>query len=272
MSLPVASPWFSVETVDDGIVMLSEPHVARLWRANIFLVQGRERDLLVDTGMGIASLRAAVAALTERPVTVFTTHSHLDHIGGHFEFADCDILVHPAEAARLARPDGPGGLSYASLPERKRAEYEAAGFDTSGLFIDAVPSADYDVGAHHFHGVAATRLVGEGEEIDLGTRRFAVLHLPGHSPGSIGLWEAATGTLIAGDAIYDGILIDSTEDASIPDYLRTMERLRNLPVRVVHGGHKRPFGRDRLLEIVGAYVESRRDLQTPVPTGPAASF
>ena len=108
MPLPVADPWFSVETVDDGIVMLTEPHVARLWRANIFLVRGRTRDLLVDTGMGIAGLRATVTALTDRPVIVFTTHSHLDHIGGHVEFADCDILAHPAEQARLEQPDGAG--------------------------------------------------------------------------------------------------------------------------------------------------------------------
>lgn len=272
MALPVADPWFAVETVDDGIVMLTEPHVARLWRANLYLIRGREHDLLVDTGMGIASLRAAVAGLTDRRIVVFTTHSHLDHIGGHFEFADCEILVHPAEQARLAKPDGPAGLSYANLPAKRRAEYRAAGFGTDGLMIDALPSAAYDAAAHRFRGVQATGLLEEGAVIDLGTRRFEVLHLPGHSPGGIALWEAKTGTLIAGDVVYDGILIDSTEDASIPDYLRTMARLRALPVNVVHGGHKRAFGRQRLHEIIDLYVESRRDLRTPEPKGPAASF
>ncbi len=50
----------------------------------------------------------------------------------------------------------------------------------------------------------ATRLLAEGEAIDLGDRHFEVLHLPGHSPGSIGLWEEATGIFFSGDAIYDG--------------------------------------------------------------------
>jgi glyoxylase-like metal-dependent hydrolase (beta-lactamase superfamily II) len=272
MSLPVANPWFTVETVDEGIVMLTEPHVARLWRANLFLLRGRAFDLLVDTGMGVANLRAAVAGLTDRPIVLFTTHSHLDHMGGHADFAGCEILVHPAEVERLARPEGPTGLAYATLPARRLAEYRAAGFDTDGLVVDALPSADYDAAAHRFRGVQPTRLIGEGEMIDLGTRRFEVLHLPGHSPGGIALWEAATGTLIAGDAIYDGILIDSTDDANIPDYLRTMARLRDLPVRIVHGGHKRAFGRERMHEIIDAYVASRRDLRTPEPTGPAASF
>lgn len=257
MSLPVADPWFTIEAVDDGITMLVEPHVARLWRANIFLIRGTVHDLLVDTGMGIGPLRETLAGLTERPIVVFTTHSHLDHMGGHFAFTDCEIIAHVSEPARLAAPGGPVGLSYASLPEAKRAGIRAAGFDTEGLIVDAVPHAGYDVAGHRFQGTHATRLVEEGAEIDIGTRRFEVLHLPGHSPGGIALWEAATGTLISGDAVYDGILVDSTEDADIPAYLRTMARLRDLPVRVVHGGHKPAFGQARLHEIIDGYVASR---------------
>ncbi len=272
MVLPVADPWFSVETVDDGIIMLSEPHLARLWRANIFLVRGQKYDLLVDTGMGVGRLRAAVSGLTDRPTKLFTTHSHIDHIGGHPEFADCEIIVHPMERARLERPGGPVGLSYASLPDSMLAEFRAAGFSTEGLMVDAVPYSGYDVAGHRFEGARATRTVDEGDVIDLGTRRFEVLHLPGHSPGSIALWEAATGTLIAGDAVYDGILVDTLEGAHIPTYLRTMARLRELPVRVVHGGHKRPFGRERLHAIIDAYTASRSNLRTPEPTGPAVTF
>jgi len=41
---------------------------------------------------------------------------------------------------------------------------------------------------------APTRVLGAGDVIDLGDRAFEVLYLPGHSPGSIGLWEMATST------------------------------------------------------------------------------
>ena len=90
--------------------------------------------------------------------------------------------------------------------------------------------------------------------IDIGDRHFEVLHLPGHSPGSIGLWEAASGIFFSGDAIYDGPLIDGLPESSVAEYIETMKRIRELPVRVVHGGHEPSFGRDRLIEIAESYL------------------
>jgi glyoxylase-like metal-dependent hydrolase (beta-lactamase superfamily II) len=105
--------------------------------------------------------------------------------------------------------------------------------------------------------LSPSRLVGEGEVIDLGDRRLTVLHVPGHPPGSIALWDAADGALFAGDAIYDGVLVDTLDGSDIPTYLATMERLRNLPVRVAHGGHRASFGRDRMVAIIDDYIASR---------------
>ena len=89
----------------------------------------------------------------------------------------------------------------------------------------------------------ATRLLADGDVVDLGDRAFEVLHLPGHSPGSIGLWEAATGVLFSGDAVYDGPLLDELDGSDVDGYVATMRRLRELPVTVVHAGHEPSFGR-----------------------------
>jgi glyoxylase-like metal-dependent hydrolase (beta-lactamase superfamily II) len=99
--------------------------------------------------------------------------------------------------------------------------------------------------------------VEEGDVIDLGDRSFEVLHLPGHSPGGIGLFERSTGILLSGDAIYDGPLIDEFPDADIGAYCQTMRRLRSLPVTIVHGGHDPSFSRARMVEIVDRYLEQR---------------
>src|SRR5438874_7545931 len=56
MSLEIATRWFDYEHLADGITRLWEPHVIRVMQCNIWHVQGRDRDLVVDTGMGVASL------------------------------------------------------------------------------------------------------------------------------------------------------------------------------------------------------------------------
>jgi glyoxylase-like metal-dependent hydrolase (beta-lactamase superfamily II) len=85
-----------------------------------------------------------------------------------------------------------------------------------------------------------------------------VLHLPGHTPGEIGLWEAQTRTLFSGDCVYEsGDLLDELPESDIAAYVRSMERLRDLPVRIVHGGHDDDFGRERLLELIDDYVARR---------------
>ena len=66
--------------------------------------------------------------------------------------------------------------------------------------------------------------------VDTGDRAFEVLHLPGHSPGSMGLWEPKTGILFSGDCVYDGPLLDGLEESNIGHYIASMKRLRELPV------------------------------------------
>ena len=69
MVLRIADRWFEWRRIDDAVTLLWEPHVVPLMRCNIWHVRGRDRDLLIDTGMGIASLKeAALYGL-----------SHLDH-------------------------------------------------------------------------------------------------------------------------------------------------------------------------------------------------
>jgi glyoxylase-like metal-dependent hydrolase (beta-lactamase superfamily II) len=84
------------------------------------------------------------------------------------------------------------------------------------------------------------------------------LHLPGHSPGSIALWDEGAGALFTGDVIYDsGMLLDELDGSNIADYRASMERLLRLPVEVVYSGHGEPFGRALLQDRARAYLRLR---------------
>jgi glyoxylase-like metal-dependent hydrolase (beta-lactamase superfamily II) len=209
---------------------------------------------LIDTGLGMASLKQAARDLFAKPLTAVATHVHYDHVGGFHEFAD--RIIHRAEAAKAAAGNSAslyGGGKEDALLESIRA----AGYDVPPQLFTALPAIDYDPQAYRVKPAPATRVVEEGDVIDVGDRRFEILHLPGHSPGSIGLWEAATGVLFSGDAIYDGPLLDELPGSDIPVYVATMKRLRDLPVSVVHAGHDPSFGRERLRELCDAYLAKR---------------
>ena len=226
-----------------------------LLRCNIWHIKGRDYDLLVDTGMGICSLKDEIEDLLGKPVIVVATHSHLDHMGSMYEFDS--RLIHHCEADILASPP------QVSLDANDWPVEEINGLRESGYalkserMITALPRAGFDLHTFHTPAAVPTRLVDEGDVIDLGDRNFRVLHLPGHSPGSIGLWEEKSGTLFSEDAIYDGPLLDTLDDSNIEDYLVTMERLQNLPANIVHGGHDESFDRVRLKEITAGYIASR---------------
>jgi glyoxylase-like metal-dependent hydrolase (beta-lactamase superfamily II) len=249
---PVAERWFSVVSIDDTITLVREPHVDPLLRCNIWHVRGRDRDLVVDTGLGVASLRAEVARLRERPVAAVITHRHHDHAGGLAEFDE--RVAHGAEPAPPAT-HVPAPLRADELdPGWARA---LGGYDVGEWLLTAVPHDGFDPRGFRQPVAAPTRVVVEGDVVDLGDRSFEVLHLPGHSPGSIGLWDPAHGVLFSGDAIYDGPLLDSLPGADLDAYTCTMRRLRALPVEVVHGGHDESFGRSRLHELVDTWLRER---------------
>ncbi len=240
MSLPVADQWFELHRFSDDITLIREPHVLSGAYANMWHVRGRDHDLLLDSGMGVLSLRDHVIQLTEKPVICVASHTHFDHIGGHHEFEQ--RVVHELEADILASADP---------RETVLDGYRDHAFE-------ALPYEGFEPSEYNITGAAPTRTVKDGDVVDLGNRHFEVLHLPGHSPGSIVLWEASSRTLISGDVVTEGELLDELYHSSSDDYVRSLERIRDLPVDIVHPGHYDGFGRARFVELVDAYIAGKR--------------
>ena len=251
-----AGTWFARQRMGD-VTLLWEPHVHPLLRCNIWHVRGRDADLLVDTGLGVDSLRTAAADLFAAHLIAVATHTHADHGGGMHEFSERWVHAEEAQSARSAHYHV--SLALDDWKPERRAAIESSGYHVEAGLLTAVPRDGYRLATYRLRGFEPTRLLQEGDVVDLGDRAFEVLHLPGHSPGSIGLYERSTQTLFSGDAIYDGPLIDTLPDSDIAVYRRTMERLLALPVSVVHAGHDPSFDRARLICLARAYLDSRRE-------------
>ena len=129
---------------------------------NMYLLEGEDRALLIDTGWGAGNLRAFVERLTSKPIMVALTHGHLDHSGGCGEW----------EAAYMLS-GAVGDL----------ITLEGSPFD-----MNALPHPDFE-----------KKIVKDGDTLDLGGRVIELIDISAHSNGSLAFLDRDGGLLFVGD-------------------------------------------------------------------------
>ena len=158
----------------------------------------------------------------------------------------------------MARRTVPGSLVGPELGHMLGLEWPGM----PPLLIDALPRAGFDPVAWRPAPLPALHPAREGERIDLGDRAFEVRHLPGHTAGDLVLLDRADGTLITGDVLYDGELLDGLAESDADRYAESLLRLRDLPVSILLPGHGDPFDADRMRELVDAHLAARSSRYT----------
>lgn len=208
--------WFTVDKIDADSFAISE---YRHWEeTHCYLLVGRERCLLIDTGLGIMNISDIVSQLTDKPVTAVATHIHWDHIGGHKYYPD--FYAHEAELDWL---NGKFPLSAQTVREMVVERCDLPdGFDANKYVM--------------FQGTPARVLRG-GETISLGGREIKVLHTPGHSPGHLCFWDGARRYLFTGDLVYKDTLFAYYPSTDPQAYLKSLKTLDELPAEQIFPAH-----------------------------------
>ena len=176
------------------------------WETNAYLVwDGRSQDALVlDPGMGAAQpLMRRVAANALRLHLVANSHGHIDHIFDNAPLSresGAPLAIHPDDAYRLS-----GDNVYGFTVER------------------SVASVD----------------LRDGEQIRAGDLVFDVLHTPGHTEGSVCLYEERAGLLLSGDTLFPGgwgrTDLAGGDDAAMAASIGRLARIVPPSVRVLPG-------------------------------------
>lgn len=232
---------FTCEEVEPNIFLCQERYYTSFNVANLYAIRGTKMDLIVDTGVGLwdfASFLRDKGIIGTRPYLAVATHVHFDHAGGLFQFED--VGIHALEAGALEDGDS----------------YEACCF-MSDSQCSKPPSSSWRARDYKLTATTPTRLLHDGDILDLGDRKLCVLHLPGHSRGSIGLWDESNGILFSGDAVYHGTLLDILPYSNIPDYVCSFQKMIDLAPQVtrVLPGHCDIFDGDRLKELAEEYLD-----------------
>jgi glyoxylase-like metal-dependent hydrolase (beta-lactamase superfamily II) len=187
------------------------------WDTNAYLVwDGSAPEALVlDPGMNSTdSLVARAAANGLRVHLIANSHGHIDHIfdnGPLKRATNAPLAIHPDDAYRL---DG-------------RNNY---GFE--------------------IEQVTAERQLREGERVEVGRLAFEVLHTPGHTEGSVCLYEPTHRLLLAGDVLFAGSYgrtdLPGGDSAAMVESLARLARDLQDDVRVLPGhGPETTIGRER---------------------------
>lgn len=211
-SSPSLAPWINgatpeepetqVQRIDADTVVIRQSVRTNFEAPFLYLLFGRDRALLIDTGAGGLRIRPVVDRLIadwrkrhgERPIRLIVAHSHGhgDHHAGDDEFRD--------------RPDT---QMIGLAPEQVAAFF-------------AVRDWPRTIGRY-----------------DLGGRPLAVLPTPGHEPAHIMIYDARTRLLFSGDMLYSGRLYVPRD--RFADFRASADRLaafaRTHPVRALLGAH-----------------------------------
>ena len=211
-----------VEVVDPGVLRILLPGRA----SNSYLFLGR-RIALVDCGSE-ESQRDLLAALRqleikrERISLLVLTHEHAGHAGGASAFPEALLVAHSLAAAKLRNGEEPlTKLAAARAPDVE---------------------------------------LSDGGAIRIGGFSFDVLHMPGHTSGSICLYERSRALIVTGDTVLArGTLSVVTQNGSSGEHLDSLERLASLRARLLLPGHG-PLSDDPAADIGAAAVTVRSRL------------
>lgn len=244
--------------VAPGIHLLSDPLGDR--RLNVYALEHDGAWALFDAGIpGTVTGRVERGELTREITLLVVSHADADHLGDAATlrelFPDMRILCHAQDRRWIEDHDALVRERY----DHARPRY-GYGYPTDVLReLRRLCGPDIRIDA----------TLDEGSCLRIGAREWRVLHVPGHSPGHLALWHEPDGVLLLGDAVLgfgpprgDGSASMPPTHQFIDDYLRTIDRLAALPVRLALSGHWPPldgalFG--RLLSESRTCVE--RDLE-----------
>lgn len=181
------------------------------FKCHIYLLEGEEKAILVDTGMGMPGLADCVKRLTQKPVIVINSHGHLDHVGANCQFQNCYMMEADKEVMK----------EHTDKSFRKEMIADFAvefGFQLSEGELDEMAGATR---RGPFTPIADRQI------FRLGGRTAEVIATPGHTGGSICLLDRERKNLFSGDTICDrGILLHFPHSASVSEYRNSVKKLQ----------------------------------------------
>lgn len=202
--------------------------------ASIFLLEGTEKALVIDLGMGIGDLRGAIEMITDKPLIAVISHGHVDHTGHARQFDE--VWIHPNDMGK-PMPQSLARRVYDTrcIAQRQKGAIGAPynmfrlyGFDIDVDLRDPSPEEKEPI----------VRPLQDGQQFDLGGGRIVTaFECPGHSPGEMVFLDSQTRCLFAGDALNYNLGIGSMPVETSLRYLKRLQSMSDQYDGIWNGHH-----------------------------------
>jgi glyoxylase-like metal-dependent hydrolase (beta-lactamase superfamily II) len=206
--IPLSEDWFEAYQVAPDLFVFYEPR--HYERTIVNLIIGQQKAALIDTGCGIGNLRKAVEAVTNKPIVVVNTHTHLDHLGSNRQFSEIAMFDHPL-CHRVAEK----GISHEIVSREILAE---------NLVTGPWPR-DFKPNEFALPPFKVSYWLTDSDRLDLGGLDLEAIYTPGEAPDHISLLDRTHRLLFCGDILLHGPVWTHLEGGSLTILLESYKRL-----------------------------------------------
>ena len=172
----------------------------------MYLVEGKNRAALIDTGVGVGDLKKYVETLTDKPLIVLLTHGHVDHASGSAQF----------EEVYMNHKDDELFKEHTSLETRKG--YVGMNPD----FAKSLTDSDFQP----IDFPSRFKNLSDGMTFDLGGIHLDIFEIPGHTQGMTGILFRENRALLTGDGANMFTFLFSKETLGLKSYQKSLKRLK----------------------------------------------
>lgn len=192
------------------------------------LIVGEKQALLIDTGYGFSDVHTVVKKLTDKPLQVVNTHGHTDHAGGNRYFEK--VWMHPADVPTYEDYQ----VNQKPLVAARFEGIRKAAGKKNVWPEDFDRMAWYEAGTKEFMWL----LNGQTFELDE-NHRVEVIWIPGHTIGSVMLFDWKYHILFPGDNLDYSLWMHFNTSVSLKTYINRLEILKKYPIEAILPAHKR---------------------------------
>lgn len=210
VQIRTSHPWFEVYKLPHEVFAIYEP--GQFQEVISYLVLSDKYAVLIDTGYGMGDIKGLVEELTNLPIIVVITHTHIDHIAQNYQFERVAVYDHP-----FARKNSIIGRNHESVKDAL----------ANGMVWKPLPST-FDPNSWNIPPFKVSRWLQDGDKINLGERTLEIIHVPGHSPDSICLLDRNARYLWTGDTFYNAPIYLYSDTTDIDDFISSYEKMFDL--------------------------------------------